>query len=51
MNAHGSPVFAGPYWFLSSKEPSQAKGLPPILVFAVKVAKWSDGTAAPMHQE
>ena len=49
--AHGSPVFAGPYWFLSSKEPSQAKGLPPILVFAVEVAKWSDGTAAPMHQE
>jgi hypothetical protein len=27
------------------------KGLPPILVFAVEVAKWSDGTAAPMHQE
>jgi hypothetical protein len=50
-DAHGSPVFAGPYWFLSSQEPSQAKGLPPILVFAVEVAKWSDGTAAPMHQE
>jgi hypothetical protein len=49
--ASGSPVFAGPYWFLSSKEPSPAKGLPPILVFAVEVAKWSDGTAAPMHQE
>jgi hypothetical protein len=26
-----------------SKEPSQAKGLPTILVFAVEVAKWSDG--------
>jgi hypothetical protein len=49
--ASGSPVVSGPYWFLSSKEPSQAKGLPPILVFAVIVAKWSDGTAAPMHQE
>src|SRR5258708_4305278 len=49
--ASGSPVFSAPYWFLSSKEPSQAKGLPPILVFAVAVAKWSDGTAAPMHQE
>jgi hypothetical protein len=57
--ALGSPVFAGPYWFLSpnetskkaQKEPSQAKGLPPILVFAVEVAKWSDGTSAPMHQE
>jgi len=50
-DAHGSPVFAGPYWFLSSKEPSQAKGLPPILAFLVVVAKLSDGTAAPMHQE
>jgi hypothetical protein len=49
--ASGSPVVSGPYWFLSSKEPSQAKGLPPILVFAVEVAKWSDGTAAPMDQE
>jgi hypothetical protein len=49
--ALGSPVVSGPYWFKSSKEPSQAKGLPPILVFAVEVAKWSDGTAAPMHQE
>jgi hypothetical protein len=49
--AAGSPVMAAPYWFLSPKEPSLAKGLPPILVFAVEVAKWSDGTAAPMHQE
>jgi hypothetical protein len=49
--ASGSPILSGPYWFLSSKEPSQVKGLPPILVFAVKVAKWSDGTVAPVHQE
>ncbi len=49
--ASGSPVFSGPYWFLSSQEPSQVKGLPPILVFAVAVAKWSDGTVAPAHQE
>lgn len=47
----GSPVFAGPYWFLSSKEPSEAKGLPPILVFAVAVAKWSDGTLAPVDHD
>ena len=46
--ASGSPVVSGPYWFLSSKELSQTNGLPPILVFAVEVAKWSDGTAAPM---
>jgi hypothetical protein len=50
-SASGSPVFSGPYWFLSSKEPSQAKGLPPILVFAVAVAEWSDGTVALVHQE
>jgi len=49
--ASGSPVFSGPYWFLSSKGPSQAKGLPPLLVFAVAVAKWSDGTVAPVHQD
>jgi len=47
----GSPVFSGPHWFLSSKDPSQSKGLPPILVFAIAVAKWSDGTVAPVHQE
>lgn len=49
--AAGSPVVAGPYWFLSPKDPSLLKGLPPILVFAVEVAVWSDGTAAPTHQE
>jgi hypothetical protein len=47
----GSPVFAGPYWFLSPRDPSQEKGLPPILVFAVEVPMWSDGTAATMHHE
>jgi hypothetical protein len=25
--------------------------LPPILVFAVEVTKWADGTVAPTHQE
>jgi hypothetical protein len=49
--AAGSPVMSAPYWFLSPNEPSQAKGLPSILVFLVGVANWSDGTAAPMHQE
>src|SRR5215467_11315434 len=44
--AVGSPVMSAPYWFFSSKEPSQMKGLPPILVFLVGVADWSDGTAA-----
>ena len=48
--ATGSPVVSAPYWFFSSEEPSQMKGLPPILVFLVVVADWSDGTAAPIHR-
>jgi hypothetical protein len=47
--AAGSPVMSAPYWFFSSKESSQMKGLPPILVFLVVVADWSDGTPAGKH--
>jgi len=47
-DATNSPVFAGPYWFWSSKDASLADGLPPILVFAIAVPNWSDGTTAPM---
>ena len=42
----GSPVVSSPYWFISRKEQSQMKGLPPILVFLVMVGGWSDGTPA-----
>ncbi len=49
--AEGSPVMSAPYWFFSSTEPSQMKGLPPILVFLVGVANWSDGTPAGKHVE
>ena len=34
----GSPVMSAPYWFFSSKDPSQMKGLPPINVFLIPVA-------------
>ena len=44
--AAGSPLISAPYWFFSSKEPSQMKGLPPILVFLIGVPNWSDGTTA-----
>ncbi|MGH9500615.1 MAG: hypothetical protein ACRD3L_15850 [Terriglobales bacterium] len=44
--AAGSPVMSSPYWFFTPKEESQVKGLPPILVFLVGVADWSDGTPA-----
>lgn len=47
--AAGSPVMSAPYWFFSSKEPSQMKGLPQILVFLVVMADWSDGTLAGKH--
>jgi hypothetical protein len=49
--AAGSPVISAPYWFFSSNEPSQMKGLPPILVFLVGVTDWSDGTPAGKHTE
>jgi hypothetical protein len=47
----GSPVMSAPYWFFSSAEPSQMSGLPPILVFLVVVADWSDGTPAGKHDD
>jgi len=49
--AAGSPVMSASYWFFSSREPSQMKGLPPILVFLVMVADWSDGTPAGKHND
>jgi len=47
--AVGSPVVSSPYWFFLSNEPTQMKGLPPILVFLVMVSTWSDGTPAGQH--
>jgi hypothetical protein len=47
--AAGSPVMSSPYWFMAPQEPSQMKGLPPILVFLIAVPDWSDGTPADMH--
>jgi hypothetical protein len=49
--AAGSPVMSAPYWFFSSQEPSQMKGLPPIMVFLVPVANWSDETPAGKHHD
>jgi hypothetical protein len=49
--AAGSPVMSAPYWFFSSNDPSQMKGLSPILVFLVGVADWSDGTPAGEHSD
>ena len=49
--AAGSPLISAPYWFFSSKEPSQMKGLPSILVFLIGVANWSDGTPAGKHND
>jgi hypothetical protein len=49
--AAGSPVMSAPYWFIAPMDESQAKGLPPILVFLVPVADWSDGTPAGQHHD
>jgi len=49
--AVASPVMSSPYWFISQKEQSQMTGLPPILVFLVMVADWSDGTPAAQHHD
>jgi hypothetical protein len=48
--AEGSPVVFTPLFF-SPKEQSQMKGLPPILVFAVVLTNWSDGTPAGKHKD
>jgi len=47
--AEGSPVMSSPYWFFSPDQHAEMKGLPPILVFLVGVANWSDGTPAEMQ--
>jgi hypothetical protein len=47
----GSPVMSAPYWFFSPTDPSQMKGLPPILVSLVLVPDWSDGTPAGNHDD
>jgi hypothetical protein len=50
--AAGSPVGSSPYWFYSPKEQSEMmKGLPPIIVFAVGVGDWSDGTPVANHHD
>ena len=46
-----SDGFAYGGWAAPYDDDILGAALPPILVFAVEVAKWSDGTAAPMHQE
>lgn len=46
--AEGSPVMSSPYWFMSPNQASEAKGLPPILVFLVGTGTWSDGTPVEM---
>lgn len=49
--AAGSPVMSAPYWFFSPKGSSEMKGLPPVVVFLVMVADWSDGTPAGRHDD
>ena len=48
-NLEGSPVMASPYWFFAPEKHAETKDLPPILVFLVGTAQWSDGTPVAMH--
>ena len=47
-NAAGSPIFGGNYWFYTPDHQAEAAALPPLSVFLVGVATWSDGTPAAM---
>ena len=47
-NAAGSPIFGGSYWFYTPDHQAEAAALPPLSVFLVGVATWSDGTPAAM---
>ena len=46
-NLTNSPVLAVNYWYISAEAYSQLKSFPPLSVFLVGVAQWSDGTPAP----
>ncbi|HZC25089.1 MAG TPA: hypothetical protein VE866_17265 [Candidatus Binatia bacterium] len=46
-NQSNSPVISVNYWHLSADTYPQLKSFPPIRIFAVVVANWSDGTPAP----
>jgi len=50
-NLTNSPVLSVNYWYISPESYPQLKTFPPMSVFLVVVDKWSDGTAAPTHQE
>jgi hypothetical protein len=45
----GSPVESGSYWFVSEKANQELQSFPPLRVFTVAVAKWSDGETALKH--
>ncbi len=47
-NATGSPIFGGNYWYFSPEHQADAAAFPPLSVFLVGVATWSDGTPAGM---
>jgi len=49
-SAAGSPVGSGAYWFSSRTGKTKINDLPPMTVFTVEVATWSDGTPASMHR-
>jgi len=49
-NAADSPVAGVDYWFFTPGKDTDAANLPPLSVFLVGVATWSDGTPAQPHK-
>lgn len=48
-NETGSPIFGGNYWYFAPEHQAQAAEFPPLSVFLVGVATWSDGSSAGTH--
>ena len=46
-NLTNSPLMSVNYWYISAEAYPQLKAFPPLSVFLVGAAKWSDGTPAP----
>jgi len=49
-NAADSPVVGVDYWFFTPGKEADAANLPPLSVFLIGVATWSDGTPAQTHK-
>ena len=49
-NASDTPVFGGNYWYVTPGHEAETAKLPPLSIFLVQVATWSDGTPSMAHR-